>query len=271
MKPLLSIPFICSAIFAAGAPPQGNAAIPVDPDAAARVVQYQERDVVAIRTKVRFTTLIVLPKSEQIMDFVCGDKEYWVVNGAQNFAYVKPAKAGGRTNLNLVTASGNVYSFLLTEVAEGQPDLKLFIQPGDETMISALNGPPRFVPAQQIEDCRQQAELARTQAREARETAQTAIESQIASFRNDYPAKMKFTYRFERDKKPFDVTAIFHDDKFTYIRANPEETPALYEVKDGKANLINFQFRSGTYVVDKILDNGYLAVGKQRLPFARQE
>ena len=72
---------------------------------------------------------------------------------------------------------------------------------------------------------------------------------------------MKFTYRFERDKKPFDVTAIFHDDKFTYIQANPEETPALYEVKDGKANLIHFQFRSGTYVVDKILDNGYLAVG----------
>ena len=50
----------------------------------------------AFSARLRFTTLIVLPKAEQILDFVCGDKEFWVVNGAQNFAYVKPAKAGGR-------------------------------------------------------------------------------------------------------------------------------------------------------------------------------
>ncbi len=243
----------------------------IDPASAARVVQYGERDVVPVRARVRFTTLIVLPKSEQIMDFVCGDKEYWIVNGAQNFAYVKPAKAGGRTNLNLVTANGNVYSFVLTEVSDAQPDLKLFVEPRDESMISALNGPPKFVPAQQLEDYRQQAEIARTQAREARQTAQSAIESQTSSFRNDYPAKMKFTYHFDRDKKPFQVSAIFHDDKFTYIQANPEETPAVYEIKDGKPNLINFQFKSGTYVVDKILDSGYLTVGKQKLPFSRQE
>jgi len=243
----------------------------IDPASAARVVQYGERDVVSVRARVRFTTLIVLPKSEQIMDFVCGDKEYWIVNGAQNFAYVKPAKAGGRTNLNLVTANGNVYSFMLTEVSDVQPDLKLFVEPRDEAMISALNGPPKFVPAQQLDDYRWQAEIARTQAREARQTAQSSIESQTSSFRNDYPAKMKFTYRFDRDKKPFQVSAIFHDDKFTYIQANPEETPAVYEIKDGKPNLINFQFKSGTYVVDKILDSGYLTIGKQKLPFSRQE
>lgn len=250
---------------------QELASVPIDPASAARVVQYGERDVIPVRARVRFTTLIVLPKAEQIMDFVCGDKEYWIVNGAQNFAYVKPAKSGGRTNLNLVTANGNVYSFVLTEVSDTQPDLKVFVEPRDEGMLSALNGPPKFVPAQQLDDYRQQAEIARSQAREARQTAQSAIESEVSSFRNDYPAKMKFTYRFERDKRPFQVSAIFHDDKFTYIQANPEETPALYEIKDGKPNLINFQFKSGTYVVDKILDSGYLTIGKQRLPFSRQE
>ena len=34
---------------------------------------------------------------------------------------------------------------------------------------------------------------------------------------------------------------------------------------------INFQFHNGTYVVDKILDSGYLAIGKQKLAFDRQE
>ena len=68
-----------------------------------------------LHAKLRFTTMIILPEQEEILDFVCGDKEFWVVSGAQNLAYVKPAKAGATTNLNLVTASGHVYSFLLTE------------------------------------------------------------------------------------------------------------------------------------------------------------
>ena len=38
-------------------------------------------------------------------------------------------------------------------------------------MISALNGAPRFVPAQQLDDFRQQAEIARVQAREAKQAA----------------------------------------------------------------------------------------------------
>ena len=46
-----------------------------------------------------------------------GDKDFWVVNATQNILHVKPAKEGSSTNLNLVTGSGAVYSFLLTEKA----------------------------------------------------------------------------------------------------------------------------------------------------------
>src|SRR4051794_36273503 len=138
--------------------------------AGSRVVQVDERDVVPITTRLRFTTLIVLPKQEQILDFVCGDKEFWVVNGSQNFAFVKPAKPGSRTNLNLITASGNVYSFQLTEAGENlSPDLKVFIEPKSGALLSAMGGQPRFVPAQAVEDYRQQMELARAEANKARE------------------------------------------------------------------------------------------------------
>ena len=268
----------CGPLLAADTPPKPSAhtepaaaSVAPDPDASARTVSYGERDVVPIRTRLRFTTLIVLPKREQILDYVCGDKEFWIVNGAQNFAYVKPAKAGTKTNLNLVTASGNVYSFVLAETSEGVADLKVFIEPKDDGMLSALNGAPRFVSAQQIDDYRQQIEIAKSETRETKKAAQATVEREISTFRSEYPAQMKFAYRFERDKRPFLVSAIFHDDKFTYIQANPQETPALYEVKDGKPNLINFQFKNGTYIVDKVLDSGYLTIGKQRLPFTREE
>src|SRR5258708_25223713 len=142
----------------------GTDASAPDVEPGAKVVQYGEKDVVRLKTKLRYTTLIVLPKNEQILDFTCGDKEFWVVNGNANFAYVKPAKVGAQTNLNLITASGNIYSFALAEVSEvpeGAPDLKVFIEPKEESMISAAVASPKFVPAQVVEDYRQQVSFAK--------------------------------------------------------------------------------------------------------------
>jgi type IV secretory pathway VirB9-like protein len=246
----------------------------VPPVLSATVVEYGERDVVRLKAKLRYTTLIVLPKSEQILDFICGDKEFWIVNGTQNFADVKPARANSQTNLNLITASGNVYSFVLSEVsgsADVVPDLKVFVQPKDGPMISALQGAPRFVSAAQVEDYRQQIEMAKEETRQMKSTAQSTIDREVTKFRSEYPTGLKFVYHFERGQKPFLVDAIYHDDKFTYIRANPQETPALYEIKDGKPNLINFEYRNGTYIVSKILDSGYLTIGRARMNFVRQE
>ncbi len=66
------------------------------------------------------------------------------------------------------------------------------------------------------------------------------------------------------------MTAIFHDDSFTYIHSNAREKPAIYEIKDGKPNLINFQLENGCYIVPKVIDSGYLQVGKKKLEFRRQ-
>lgn len=240
----------------------------------AKVVRYSEKDVVTVKAKIRFTTLIVLPKQEQILDFTCGDKDFWIVNGNQNFAYVKPAKEGSETDLNLITASGNVYSFLLKEVSkqpDSEPDLKIFIEPKDESMLSVADGEPRFVTAQQFDDYRRQAEIAKAEARKAEESAHADIERETAQFRSEYPAKLRFVYRFDPTKKPFHVTAIFNDGKFTYIQAHPDELPALYEIKDGKPNLVQFEFRNGTYVAAKVLASGYLAIGKKKLNFIRTQ
>lgn len=236
----------------------------------AKVVSYSEKDVVQIKTRLRYTTLLVLPKNEQILDFVCGDKDEWVINGTQNFAYLKPAKLGARTNLNLITASGNVYSFVLTEISQvpdSQPDLKVFIELKDEGMLSAAGGPPKFVSAQEVQDYKQQVALAKDETRQVKETAQATIDRGISRFISN----VRFPYRFEAGKKPFYIRAMYHDGRFTYIQARPEETPTLYETKDGKPNLVNFDYRDGVYVVDKVLDRGYLVIGKQKLGFTREE
>ncbi len=195
-------------------PGQEPAEPPAAPEALhSRVAKYAEHDVVSVNAKIRYTTLIILPEDELILDFTFGDKDYWIVDGNQNFAFVKPAKAGAATNVNLVTASGNVYSFVLTEVSEsgGEPDLKVFIEPTDASMLSAAASEPRFVPSSQIEDYRQQIELAKTDARQAKEQAQQLIDKQVREFRSSYPAALRFGYKFQRGRKPFLVDAICHD------------------------------------------------------------
>ena len=260
--------FLCGSLLPlAGEEPAEPPTAPATPHS--RVVKYAERDVVPVNAKIRYTTLIILPEDERILDFTCGDKDYWIVDGNENFAFVKPAKAGAATNVNLVTAAGNVYSFVLSEVSEigGEPDLKVFIEPTEASMLSAAAGEPRFVPSSQIEDYRRQIELAKTEARQAKEQAKQLVDKQVSEFRSSYPAALQFGYEFHRGRKPFFVDAIYHDGRFTYIKASPDETPALYEVKDAKPNLVNFDFQDGAFVVPKVLENGYLAIGREKLRF----
>src|SRR5258708_39627198 len=108
----------------------------------ARTVKYSAKDIVLINAKLRYTTLVVLPQNEKILDFVTGDKDFWVVEGTQNFCYIKPAKQGTSTNVTRITAAGKVDSFLVKEVGEREdPDLKGFIEPKDQAIAQAMNDP----------------------------------------------------------------------------------------------------------------------------------
>jgi type IV secretory pathway VirB9-like protein len=238
----------------------------------ARVVTYSKEEIIPVRAKLRFSTLIVLPDNEEILDFTTGDKEFWIINGAHNLCYVHPAQTGIRSNLNLITASGNVYSFLLTEISSepnAQPDLKLFVQPKESSASMNLTG---YVRAGEAEAYRKEIERLRAQSDEQVQAARTQATDEVNRFRSEYGATLRFD--FVLDKKaalePFLVSAIYHDDRFTFIRCDAREKPALYEVKDGKPNLINFQLENGVYIVPKLLDSGYLAVGKKKITFTRR-
>src|SRR5580704_7402937 len=134
-------------------------AIPASPahaatEPAARVVKYSKEDIIPVRAKLRFSTLIVLPADEEILDFTTGDKEFWIINGAHNLCYLHPAQVGIRSNLNLVTASGRLYSFLLTEISKqpgSEPDLKVFVTPSDGPGLAGNIVPSKYVRASEVE------------------------------------------------------------------------------------------------------------------------
>jgi type IV secretion system protein VirB9 len=242
---------------------------------AARIVKYSKEDIVPVRAKVRFSTLIVLPDDEEILDFTTGDKEFWIINGAHNLCYVHPAQAGIRSNLNLVTASGHVYSFLLTEITSdptAQPDLKIFIEPKEGSSVASASGLRGYVSAEEAEAYKRELESLRAQTADQVRDAQTRLADELNRFRSSYATKLQFDYTLDPKaaREPFLVSAIYHDDAFTYIRSAAREKPALYEIKDGEPNLISFQLENGVYIASKIIDSGYLAIGAKKLPFERR-
>src|SRR5579872_5330650 len=241
---------------------------------AARVVKYGQDDIVAVHAKLRFSTLIVLPESEEILDFTTGDRDFWIINGAHNLCYIHPAQAGIRSNLNLITASGHVYSFLLEEISNEpniEPDLKIFIEPKKQSGIGMDAFARNFVPASEVDAYQREIQGVRDQAAAQVKAAEASAKQQIEKFRSEYPTTLQFDYELDRKamREPFLVSAIFHDDRFTYIKCAASEKPAIYEMKDGKPNLINFDLDNGMYIVPKIMDAGYLAIGKKKVSFAR--
>ena len=227
-----------------------------------RTIKYGDKDIATLNTRLRYTTLIVLPAGDPILDFLIGDQDYWRLEGNANLAYLKPGKLGAETNLTLITASGAIYSFIAREVGEQQtPDVKVFVERSDESIaMHPIGGTPRFVAADQA------ASLQRTVDALAQKESE-----QHADFAVNYPLTANFNYKFDKNKKPFLVDRIWHDNTSTYISAKAQEKPALYELQDGAPSLVDYQLHGDTYVVPKVIEQGYLAIGKKRLVFRKAD
>ena len=230
-------------------------------EASARTVQYHSQDIVPIHAKLKYTTLIEVPPTEKIMEAATGDKDFWIVDVVGNFCFVHPAKAGISSNLNLITDKGNIYSFTLDDISgsSAAPDLKVLIEPADRSSIVAASGPAQFVPAVQLAQAKQQ--LA---------ALQSHVEQAVDEYKSAYPVQLKFDYTFKANEAPFDIESIYHDDKFTYIKTNAPEKFSVYDMKDGMPDLVTYDLRDGTYIIPKVMDSGYVELGKKRMDFTRK-
>ena len=240
---------------------------------APRTVTVTEADTPpVIRAGLLQSTLIVLPAEEKVANVFAGDTVDWVFDGghvASRFISVKPKVANGSTDIHIVSDHGNEYTLQLREVSnEDDPhfDSKVFIAPGDKAAKDRLAELPVFVPASELDKAKQEAAAAK-----AAETAELkAEETKAEQYRSQYPGSLHFDYSWDQAKgKALGLQQIWRDDKFTYLRGQFQETPALYELKDGKGSLINFDFNAGLYIVPKELESGYLAIGKQKVEFHR--
>jgi len=249
----------------------------------ARTVRVTQKSTVLIHASVFASTLIVLPEEEKIAAVFEGDKSNWRYDTAKvstRYLSIKPTAANVKTDLHIVSDHGNSYSFLLEEVS-GQNntnaayDPKIFLEAGDQAMKESLGKLPAFVPVDELEKYKRQAAQAKEELAAGLEKQQQALDRQqlrmqteTEAFRAAYPAKLRFDFQWDAKLgQKLGVEQIWADDRFTYIKANPQETAALYELKDKKPSLVNFDFHDGLYTVPKRVAHGYLAIGKRKMDF----
>ena len=249
----------------------------------ARTVRVTQKSTVLIRASVFASTLIVLPEEEKIAAVFEGDKSNWRYDTAKvstRYLSIKPTAANVKTDLHIVSDHGNSYSFLLEEVS-GQSgtgaayDSKIFLEAGDQAMKESLVKLPAFVPVEELEKYKRQATQAREELtaglerqQEALDRQQLRMQTETEAFRAAYPAQLRFDFQWDaRLGQKLGVQQIWADDKFTYIKAKPQETAALYEIKDSKPSLVNFDYHDGLYTVAKRIARGYLAIGKRKMDF----
>ena len=232
-----------------------------------------------LRTQVRHTTVIVLPAGENILDFVVGDSEYWHLAGAANVAFLKPlGRTQRRTSRSYASRGGSTRSWWPSRATRrtnaapsGRP---CRVRRGGGAALGGGSGRPAFVARSEVAAYQQMAAEAAEAARSAREAAEAGIleartqaESAIEEFRAGYPERLAFEYRLDGDAadRPFLVEAMWHDGQFTYLRSHAQESPALYELRDGEPALVAYDLsEDGLYIARHVLGDGWLQIGDKR-------
>ena len=272
MKPSIPI-LIATGLALASTPLRALApAHPLEPSTPRTVTVSESATPPVVRAGLLQSTLIVLPAEEKVANVFAGDTVDWVFDGghvASRFISVKPKLAGSSTDIHIVSDHGNEYTLQLHEVSAEEDthfDSKVFINASDKAAQQRLTDLPVFVPAADLDKAKQEAATAKV----AQAAELKAEETKAEQYRSQYPGSLRFDYSWDEKKgKQLGLQEIWHDDRFTYLRGKFQETPALYEVKDKKLSLINFDFANGLYTVPKQLDNGYLTIGKQKVEFHR--
>ena len=270
-------PLILTALLLAALPARATAQQEND-DAFLRVTVPEEGEdrIHRLRTRVRHTTVIVLPPGENILDFVVGDSEYWHLTGAANVAFLKPLSPDAATNIALVCESGRIYSFLVAEQSDGPPHLVVRFESGAAVArLSGGSGRPAFVARSEVAAYQQMAAEAAAAARSAREAAEAGIlqaRSQAESAIEEFPVRairsVSRSSTGSTGTRPGGRSwsrRCGMTGSSPYLRSHAQESPALYELRDGEPAHVAYDLsEDGLYIARHVLGDGWLQIGDKR-------
>ncbi len=207
---------------------------------------YEAGRLYTVQTSPRFLTTVILRPGEKLIAKAAGDTVRWVIGetaqgagpGQQVVVLIKPIRGGLRTNVVLTT---DQRTYLLEAVSR---------EGGAYTSAISWNYP-------------QEAMQALVQQKAVQ--AQTVVAPALAI------DQLHFGYRVEpiHTKAPrWQPMRVFDDGLKTYIQfpvnmAATEAPPLFLVGPGGQAQLVNYRYLNGYYVVDRLIDVAELRIGEK--------
>ena len=243
----------------------------VTPQTQARTIKYGDSEISQINCALNYTTTVVLADEEVVVKSLVGIPDnIWVVDKVgTNAVYVSPAIGASPTNLILIGRSGRHYVFLLT--VSPSPDIMVYIKLKEGLADSSFKQIRLYTEGEVAVYEKRLAEMttALAKSQSAVELANQKADRKVELAKVALPKSIG-TYRFKQNVPPFFIQKMIHDGRFTYITANPDEMPAVYEERDGKPNLVDCPYEDNMYVCGRVLRSGYFAMGKEKMKFESQ-
>jgi type IV secretory pathway VirB9-like protein len=247
----------------------------LQPSASRNVVIVDAEAPPIVRAGLLQSTLIELPAEEKVATVFGGDTASWVFDAghvASRYISIKPKIADTATDLHIISDHGNEYTVGLHEISSDKSnshfDSKVYLSLSDAKAAENIAKAPIFIPAAEAEAKEGQLRKEAEDAKKAEDADHKSATASAEAFKASYPASLHFDYTWDQKKgTALGIQQIWRDDRFTYLRGTFQETPALYELKDGKGSLINYDFANGLYTIPKTVTQGYLSIGKQRVDF----
>ena len=213
---------------------------------------YEPGRLYTVNTSPRFLTVIALRPGEKLISKAAGDTVRWVlgetVQGAgpseQVLVMLKPTRGGLRTNVILTT---DQRTYLLEAVS----------REGD-AYTSVINWT-----------------YALDEAREAEAAKAADARGVVASGLAIDQLHFDYDIRPIKSKAPnWQPLRVFDDGLKTYIQfptnLGASEAPPLFVVgQDSQAQLVNYRYLNGYYVVDRLIDVAELRLGEKRQTVVR--
>ena len=226
-----------------------------------------------IRAGLLQSTLILLPAEEKVATVFGGDTVDWVFDGghvASRFIRIKPKIANSTTDIHIVSDHGNEYTLQLQESLERRRSSFRFQGFHHSRRQGGKGQACRAACLCSRRRVGQGEAGGRKRPRHKQANERKAEETKAEQYRSQYPGQLHFDYTWDQKKgKELGLQQIWRDDKFTYLRGQFQETPALYELKDGKGSLINFDFNDGLYTVPKSSTTAISPSANKRVEFHR--
>jgi type IV secretion system protein VirB9 len=243
-----------------------------------------------VQTAVGYLTAIALRPGEHLLSKAAGDTVKWEVgetsqgsaSGAQVLLLIKPLDASVRTNMILTT---DQRTYVLDLVSGEGSDHATFVDwryPADEMRDLAVARAALTVQALAAQGASQGASLgARLPASPfiapagapaaigAPRIAGPAGGGRPVATGDLAPAALNFNYKVEaqgRHAPEWTPEHVFDDGRKTYIKfpanISTQEIPPLFVIgRGGEAELVNYRFENGYYIVDRLFGAAELRIG----------